>query len=90
MKSGFSASTLLLVALLVTGCATKGSVRQMIDSNNDIYDQRIEHLSARINTLENHEANLVNYLKLQNQLLTDFIGQLEQVEPAPVIPNTAH
>lgn len=96
MKTVFALSVLLLVALLATGCATNGSVRRMIDENNAVYNERIGLLAVRVDdiaeTQDNQKTNLLAYLKKQNQLLIDFIGQLEQKkaeEEAPIIENVA-
>ena len=82
MKRAFVASVLLLVALLISGCATNNGVRRMIGENNAIYSQQIDQLEVRINDLsgdqEVHKENLLNYLKKQNQLLIEFIDQLEE------------
>ena len=95
MKRAFVVSVLLLVALLASGCATRGTVRRMIDENNVVYNQRIGLLEVRVNDLseaqENQKENLLSYLKRQNELLIDFIDQLEEKEEAEatVIENIA-
>lgn len=82
MKRALAVSFLLLVALLVSGCATRGTVRRMIDENNVIYNQRIGLLAVQVSDLseaqENQKENLLGYLKKQNQLLIEFIDQLEE------------
>lgn len=87
MKRAFAVSVLLLVALLASGCATNRGVRRMIDENNGLYNQRIGLLAVRVNDLSEaqdaQKENLLSYLKKQNQLLIEFIDQLEEKETPP-------
>ncbi|MFC1467854.1 hypothetical protein ACFLQY_04095 [Verrucomicrobiota bacterium] len=86
MKKAFAATIFLLVVLLASGCATNGGVKRMIKENNAVYDQRIGLLAERVDVLseaqESQRDNLLSYLKKQNRLLIEFIGQLEDKETA--------
>ena len=82
MNRAFTIGALLLVVLSVSGCATKGTVTSMIDDNNVLYDQRMAKLAVRMDDLSENQKtqkdHLISYLKRQNQLLTDFIDELEK------------
>ena len=91
MRKALITSGILIAALLLSGCATSRSVQRMMDENNAVYDQAIAQVEERVEELsedqENQKGNLLSYLRKQNQLLAEFIEQLEAKaeteQPAP-------
>jgi outer membrane murein-binding lipoprotein Lpp len=84
MKSVLIASGLISLTILLSGCASTRSVKKIVAANNATYDQAIAQVDERVDQLTEDQylqkENLLNYLKQQNQLLTEFILQLEEKE----------